>query len=178
MIGMNTRGRKDFAESSPKAKSPSAVGSKLGSFFSTKRKSPSKAKDNSHSNASPSKGKTGSKMFLTSSSAESTVQKRAVVSAWDTSEREQGAVSDQPDAGYLPTQQPRQVVISRPSMAVSFGFGFGSADDGQKIVSNVAPGGPADGLLFVGDVINVLNSIKVGPLFFFCHVFFVGGRRR
>lgn len=57
-------------------------------------------------------------------------------------------------AQLLDKPEQRTVSLWRPSNLTSWGFGFGTTDEyGQHIVTSVRPDTPADGNLFVGDVI-------------------------
>lgn len=49
--------------------------------------------------------------------------------------------------------EPIDVVLSRTSIALSFGFGVGSTDTGHKVVTTVLAGGPASDTLETGDEI-------------------------
>ena len=56
------------------------------------------------------------------------------------------------------------VVISRNTMTESFGFGLGTSETNEKIVSSVRAGGPSDGKLVQEDVIIEINGNDVTEL--------------
>eukprot|EP00041_Stephanoeca_diplocostata_P035561 m.1258860 g.1258860 ORF g.1258860 m.1258860 type:complete len:2861 (-) comp24723_c1_seq1:425-9007(-) len=54
-----------------------------------------------------------------------------------------------------------QVTIARPTMASSFGFGFGTTEEGDQMVTKVSPGGAAAGKLHVGDKLSRVNGALI-----------------
>lgn len=64
------------------------------------------------------------------------------------------------NAAVLPagSTNSRSVVVTRADTSSSFGFGFGTSVDGEKVVSVVSPSGPSAQLLNVGDVLHAVNG--------------------
>ena len=56
------------------------------------------------------------------------------------------------------------VSITRPALTASFGFGLGTAESGEKIISNVTEGSLAAGQLQTGDVIVSANGTPLADL--------------
>ena len=62
----------------------------------------------------------------------------------------------------LSTEVP--VTLKRDSTAVSYGFGLGSSDSGEKVVTNVAAGGLAEGQLQVADAVVEVNGVDIARM--------------
>lgn len=62
-----------------------------------------------------------------------------------------------------PTQA-LKVVLERPTLESSFGFGIGTTTEGEKIVTKISDGGLAVGQLIVSDMVMAVNGIPIQEL--------------